>query len=215
MLALYSVNLKIMGNRPNIALIGRNTIFTPFVDTPVDDNIKIILNSVILIAAVVVLFLFLNTKLGFAIRATGNNEYMAAAQGINTDFTKLVGLALANALIALSGGLLAQYQSFTDIGMGIGMLVIGLASIMIGEVLFRFKSIFGLLMATVLGSVIYRFIIMAAIRFGMPPTDLKLVSAAIVAMALSVPAVKNYLIRGRSRLTAVNVKRRKQSDAES
>jgi putative ABC transport system permease protein len=140
---------------------------------------------------------------------------MAAAQGINTDFTKSVGLALANALIALSGALLAQYQLFTDVGMGIGMLVVGLASIMIGEVLFRFRSIFGMLAAVVLGSVIYRFVIMAAIHLGMPPVDLKLVSACIVALALSVPAVKNYIIRAKSRLAATNVKRRKETDAES
>ncbi|PYG90223.1 putative ABC transport system permease protein [Ruminiclostridium sufflavum DSM 19573] len=213
MLALYSINLKIMGNRPNIALIGSTTIFTAFKDTPDESNIKMILLSAISIIVLVMLFLFLKTKLGFAVRATGNNECMASAQGINTDFTKLIGLALANALIALSGGILAQYQSFADVGMGIGMLVVGLASIMIGEVLFRLKSIFGLLLATALGSVIYRFIIMAAIRFGMPPTDLKLVSAAIVVLALSVPAVKNYLIRTRSRLAAVNMKRRKESDA--
>lgn len=214
MLALYSINLKIMGGKPNLSLLNKDTMFTVFENAVMKDYAKIIIISGVVVFCLVALFLFLNTKLGFAIRATGNNEYMARAQGVNTDFTKLIGLAISNALVAMSGAILAQYQSFTDIGMGVGMIVIGLASIMMGEVLFGVKSVLRMLIAVALGSVIYRFIIAFALQLGMPPTDLKLASAAIVAIALSIPTLNENFAKLKSRLTVVNVKRRSRTDAE-
>lgn len=120
MQALYSINLEIMNGKPNMPLLNKATIFTTFENTVTHDYMKTIIISGILALCLVVLFLFLNTKLGFALRATGSNEYMARAQGVNTDFAKLLGLVVSNALVALSGAILAQYQSFTDIGMGVG-----------------------------------------------------------------------------------------------
>jgi ABC-type uncharacterized transport system, permease component len=207
MLALYSINLKIMGGKPNIPLLNKTTIFTAFENVFVSQYTKVIIIIAILVICIVALFLFLNTKLGLTIRATGNNEYMSRAQGINTNITKTIGLVISNALVALSGAILAQYQSFTDIGMGVGMIVVGLASIMIGEVLFRGKSMFPMLVAVALGSVIYRFIIATALQLGMPPTDLKLISAVIVAIALSIPTVNESIVRRRNRYKAVNNRR--------
>lgn len=209
MLALYSINLKVMGGKPNIPLINKTTIFTVLKDAKITNNVDIILIISILILSIISLYFFLNTKLGFALRATGNNDHMARAQAVNTDYLKLLGLAISNAFVALSGALLAQYQSFTDIGMGVGMIVIGLASIMIGEVLFGGDSSLRMLIAVSLGSIIYRFIIAFALQIGMPPTDLKLVSATIVAVALSIPALKGYLTKVRKRLAVINMKRRR------
>jgi len=210
MLALYSINLKIMHGTPNIPLINDITIFTYFGDILAKDYTKIIIASCILIFCLAVLFLFLNTKLGFAIRATGNNEYMARAQGINTDVMKLVGLAISNSLVALSGAILAQYQSLTDIGMGVGIIVIGLASIMIGEVLFRANSMLTILISIVLGSIIYRGIIAIALQMGMPPTDLRLISAIIVALALSIPELKERFVRKKDRIAVTIMQRRRR-----
>lgn len=200
MLALYSINLKIMDGKPNISLLNKTTIFTYFESIFSGDYVKILIILVILAAILALLFLFLKTKIGFALRATGNNDYMARAQGINTDFTKLTGLAISNGLIALSGAILAQYQLFTDVSMGVGMIVIGLASIMIGEVFSRLSFNLLTLCAVVFGSVIYRSIITIALRLGMPTQDMKLVSAAIVALALSVPVIKANFNRVKSRL---------------
>jgi putative ABC transport system permease protein len=209
MLALYSINLRIMGGKPNISLLNKTTIFTYFEDSILMDYTKIVIILVILIIVLLTLYLFLNTRIGFALRATGNNEFMARAQGINTDFAKLLGLGLANGLVALSGAVLAQYQLFTDVSMGIGMIVIGLASIMTGEVFSRGSFKLLTLCAVVFGSVLYRFIITAALHMGMPPTDLKLISATIVALALSVPAIKSNFGRAKSRLLIGFMKRRK------
>ena len=136
------------------------------------------------------LYLFLQTRLGFALRATGDNEQMVRASGIDTDKMKLIGLALANGLVAAAGGMIAQYQSYTDAGMGLGMVVIGLASVIIGEVVFGTKPLLRRLIAVVLGAVLYRLIIAFALASGMPATDLKLVSAVIVTVAMSTGALK-------------------------
>lgn len=116
---------------------------------------------------------------------------MVRSQGVNTDLIILIGMALSNALVSLSGALIAQEQSFVDVGMGIGMVVIGLASVIIGEAVFGVNTLFRRLVAVILGSILYRLIIAFALELGMPPTDLKLVSAIIVALALSMPVLKN------------------------
>lgn len=197
MLALYSINLKVMGNKANIPLskvLNIPTIFTPFDDTAVENYIRMLLSTAILIFVLLLLYYFLKTRFGLVLRATGDNDRMVRALGVNTDFTTLIGLALSNGLVALSGAMIAQYQSFADISMGIGMVVIGLASVIIGEVIFGTKSLLRRLIAVILGAVLYRFIIAAALRMGMPPTDLKLVSAIIVTLALSMGVIRDKVI---------------------
>jgi len=127
---------------------------------------------------------------------------MVRALGVNTDTTILVGMALSNALVALAGALLAQYQSFTDIGMGIGMVVIGLASVIIGEVVFGTRSLMRRLVAVTLGAMLYRMIIAVALEMGMPATDLKLVSATLVALALAMPVIRKKAGYYKRKMTA-------------
>lgn len=197
MLALYSINLKVMGNKANIPLskaLNVSTIFTPFHDTMLKSYIAMILSTVILVLVLILLFTFLKTKFGLVLRATGDNDKMVRASGMDTDFTTIAGLSLSNGLVALSGALIAQYQAFADVSMGIGMVVIGLASVIIGEVIFGTKSLLRRLIAVVLGAVLYRFILAIALRLGMPPTDLKLISAVIVTIALSMGIIRDKVV---------------------
>ncbi len=190
MLALYSINLKVMLNRANIPLLNKTTIFSGFENTVLEDYGAMIMAFAILMVVLIILYLFLKTKLGFALRATGDNDHMVRALGMNTDFTILVGLAISNGLVALSGAIIAQFQSFADISMGTGMVVIGLASVIIGEVIFGTKPLLRRLVAVVLGAILYRLVISIVLYLGMPATDLKLISAAIVALALSMTTIK-------------------------
>jgi len=192
MLALYSINLRIMGNRANISLLNKTTIFNTVDSGPLEGFSRLIVSFGILLMILLLLFLFLKTKLGFALRATGDNGQMVRAIGVNTDAMILLGLAISNGLVALAGALIAQYQSFADISMGVGMVVIGLASVIIGEVVFGTRPLLRRLAAVVLGSMLYRLVIALALETGMPPTDLKLISALIVAVALSTPVMKKY-----------------------
>ncbi|TEB07141.1 beta-methylgalactoside transporter inner membrane component [Pelotomaculum schinkii] len=202
MLALYSVNLKVMHGKANIPLINMATIFSSFEGFLLNDYTKIVISFGILLVILVILFLFLKTKLGFVLRATGDNDQMVRALGVNTDFTILVGLAISNGLVALSGSIIAQYQSFTDISMGTGMVIIGLASVIVGEVIFGTKTLLKRLIAVILGSIIYRLVIAFALELGMPTTDLKLVSAVIVALALSMSTIKDGFEVMKKRLDA-------------
>lgn len=204
MLGLYSINLRVMDNRANIPLINKTTVFNLLQGTPVETYAKLIIPSAILLLVLVLLFLFLKTKLGFVLRATGDNDQMVRALGVNTDSTILIGLALANALVGLSGALIAQYQSFADVSMGIGMVIIGLASVIIGEVIFGTRTLLRRLVAVVLGAILYRLVIAIALELGMPPTDLKLVSALIVTLALSMSAIKEGLYSLQKRFNAMN-----------
>lgn len=190
MLALYSINLKILGGRANIALLNKATVFSEFEKLVSGDSSRLIFAIVIVILSLIALFFFLNTRLGFLVRATGDNDQMVRALGVNTDLTIFIGLAIANGFVALSGAMIAQYQSFVDVGMGVGMVVIGLASVIIGEVVFGTSSLLRRIIAVVLGSILYRLIIAIALELGMPATDLKLVSAVIVALAMSTPVLK-------------------------
>lgn len=190
MLALYSVNLRVMAGRANIPLMDVATIYQLLAVSALGRFHKLTVALIAIVIILVLLYLFLQTRLGFALRATGDNEQMVRAAGIDTDKMKLIGLALANGLVAAAGGMLAQYQSYTDAGMGLGMVVIGLASVIIGEVVFGTKPLMRRLVAVVLGAVLYRLIIAFALASGMPATDLKLVSAVIVAVAMSTGALK-------------------------
>lgn len=199
MLGLYSVNLRIMGNKPNIPLQKSRTIYNAPQLEFLGQFSQLIGSLVILIIIVLLLYGFLKTRLGLVLRATGDNENMVRASGVNTDLTKLIGLALSSALVALSGAMIVQFQRFYDIQMGTGMVVIGLASVIIGEVVFGTKSLLRRLSAVVLGSVLYRIIIALAFEMGMPATDLKLVSAIIVAIALSAPKIGSGLAKLKKR----------------
>lgn len=185
MMASYSVNLRIMGKTPNIPLTKSETIYK------IADNLMgstyggIIMNLLLLAVIIAVLYLFLQTRLGFAFRATGDNEDMVKACGVSCDSMKLMGLAISNGFVGLAGGMLAQNQAFADINSGVGMMVIGLASVILGEVIFGTKTLLRRLIAAALGAVVYRIIMAQALYLGMESTDMKLVSAAIVAIALS------------------------------
>ncbi|MGI6731532.1 MAG: ABC transporter permease [Anaerovoracaceae bacterium] len=185
MLGLYSINLRIMGGRPNIALIKSETIYKSFKLIFPYKYSSLVLGAIILIIITVLFYFFLKTRLGFALRATGDNEEMVRASGINSDNMRIMGLGISNGFVALSGGMLAQYQSLSDISMGVGMVVIGLASVIIGEVIFGISSLKRRLIAVSLGAILYRIVISLALYLGMPASDLKLVSAIIVTIALS------------------------------
>lgn len=185
MMAAYSVNLRIMGKTPNIPLTKSETIYK-IADSVMDPTYGgIILNVILLAVVIAVLYLFLQTRLGLVFRATGDNEDMVKACGVSCDAMKLMGLAVSNGLVGLAGGMLAQNQGFADINSGVGMMVIGLASVILGEVIFGTKTLLRRLIAASLGAVVYRIIMAQALYMGMESTDMKLVSAVIVAVALS------------------------------
>lgn len=185
MLGIYSINLRIQG-KANINLTSKPTLYDMAHDVFGGFQwSSIILGVIIAVIVILLMFAFLKTRKGFALRATGDNEEMVRAAGISSDNMKLLGLSVSNGLVGLAGGLLAQYQGYSDVGMGTGMVVIGLASVIIGEVIFGTNSLMRRLIAVALGAVVYRMVIGVALYMGMPPTDLKLVSAVIVTIALA------------------------------
>jgi len=190
MTMLYSVNLRIMG-RSNIQLLTVHTLLTPLENLDVNRFIPII--AFFLVVTLCIKFLtdmFLHTQLGFAMRATGDNEQMIRTLGVNTDSMTILGLGISNAFVALSGALVSQDQGFSDVGMGIGMIVAGLASIIIGEALCGRRTVQRMTLAAVVGSIIYKFIISAGLRMGLAPTDLKMATGVMVILALGIPALK-------------------------
>lgn len=192
MIGLYSVNLMIMG-KANVPLLRAETVFTLTEDLfGVSSVVATLIVGLIATTVVgVIMYWFFGTVLGTAIRATGCNPQMARAQGINTNVMVILGLLISNGLVALSGALVAQSNGFADVGMGTGTIVIGLASVIIGEVLFGTRSFKNWLISVVLGSVVYRAVIAIVLELGMPPNDLKLFTAVLVAIALSLPVIKN------------------------
>lgn len=192
MIGLYSVNLMIMG-KANVPLLRAETVFTMTEDLfGVSSVVATLIVGLIATTVVgVIMYWFFGTVLGTAIRATGCNPQMARAQGINTNVMVILGLLISNGLVALSGALVAQSNGFADVGMGTGTIVIGLASVIIGEVLFGTRSFKNWLISVVLGSVVYRAVIAIVLELGMPPNDLKLFTAVLVAIALSLPLIKN------------------------
>ena len=193
MIALYSVNLRIMG-KANVSLLKMDTVYTAFENLGLSrNNAVMVLGLICVIAVISILYWFFGTEIGCAIRATGNNPNMVRAQGINTDITTILGLVISNGLVALSGGLIAQNQGFSDVQMGTGSIVIGLASVIIGEVLFGKKNFYSRLVSLALGAITYRIIIALVLKMGMPANDLKLFTAITVAVALSLPTIKNHI----------------------
>jgi len=206
MTALYSVNLHVMG-KSNVPLLTETSLITYFEKMlgsifrmPAELNIAgwmvpskdisalVCIFTIVLITGIL-LYLFFKTNIGTAMRATGNNAQMIRALGVSTNGMIVFGLALSNGLIALSGALLAQYQGFADVQMGIGMLVWGLASVIIGEALLNDKSLGFLITGTIMGSVVFRLLVAIALRWGMNPNDLKLITALFVFIALTLPYI--------------------------
>lgn len=199
MIALYSVNIRIMG-QANTSLLGENTVIT-ILNSMIGgsmNTLALIIGLIVSIIIIIALYWFFGTEVGSAIRATGNNEYMVRALGTNTDTMKIIGLMVSNGLVALSGAFVAQSQGYADVGMGQGTIVIGLASIIIGEVVFGNQFNFAYTLAAVVGgSVIYRIIIAVVLQLGMKSTDLKLFTAIIVAVALAIPVItKKSKVKG-------------------
>ena len=186
---LYTVNLAVMGFSSNVNMLKTDTIFSllkPLLGT----GHKLIPAAVIALAVGTFLIFFLKTRLGLSIRATGDNADMVRASSINTGFTITIGLMLSNSLTALSGAVLAQYQKTADINLGTGMVIIGLASLIIGETLCPKGKLWIKVLGAILGSIVYRFIIAIALRLDLPSECLKLISAVIVALAIGLPAMK-------------------------
>lgn len=197
-ISLWSINLRIMGGKSNLPLLKTETLISKFVDMTglTQSQCSLIVGIVVAILMIVLLYWFFGTEIGSALRATGNNEDMIRALGVNTKMTKMLALMLSNALVGLSGGLVCQSQKYADIGMGTGAIVIGLAAIVIGEVLLgRLRSFGSKLTSAVVGSVVYFLIRAAVLQMGMSTNDMKLLSAVIVALALCIPvAVTKYRI---------------------
>ena len=200
MTLLYSVNLRVMG-KSNIPLLGKETIldiFQNWFPQLSQDQLTPILFLLAVFLVKIVLDYFLGTEIGMAILATGDNEQMIRSLGVDTRITKIIGLCLSNGLVALSGSLFAQYSGFADIGMGIGTIVAGLASVIIGRSIIRGKgSISWLTISVIIGSIIYRVTVMFALRYGyrlgFQPGDLKLISVLLVVIALTFPTFKGRI----------------------
>lgn len=200
MTALYSINLRIMG-RPNVPLIAEPTVFTQLMPGMMADYIeRVIILVAVVLAAKLLLDAYLATQRGLAMRATGVNPRMASAQGINTDQAKLVGLAISNALVSLGGALFAQTQGGSDISMGIGTIVIGLAAVIIGENVLPARRMFWTTLAVVIGALLYRFFIALALNsdwIGLKSQDLNLIASTLVTVVLVLPLIKRRLLPGR------------------
>ena len=195
MIMLYSINLRIMG-RPNMSLLRADTV-TRLVDaawSPFGGFAVAVFLGLLTLAVKLLLDLFLRTEVGFALRATGDNEAMIIAQGVNARTMKVVGLALSNGLVALSGGLVAQYSGFADVGMGIGTIVVGLAAVILGGSLIRSNRVGWMTASVLIGSLIYRVAVSLALRYGyvvgFQASDLKMITAFLVILALVVPGLR-------------------------
>jgi len=196
MTGLYSINLRVMGIS-NIPLTrGTETLMTnigSFFGITDRNTSAIIVGIIFAFVVILLLRLFFNTEIGYALRATGDNENMVKAQGVSTNRMKILGLMLGNACVAMSGALVFQFQGFADIGMGVGTIVIGLASVIIGEVIFNDKNNHRALIAVVLGSILYRIIIAFVLGRGIHPNDFRLISAMMLAFALAMPMFRQKL----------------------
>ena len=195
MVGLYSVNLLIMG-RPNIPLLRSITLFDSIAlwfGTVRSPLLVIIVLAVIAFIVFMLLNWFLHTEIGLTLRATGDNEQMVRSLGVDTDKNILLGCAMSNGLVALSGALVAQNQQFCDVNMGIGMIVMGLASVIIGEALIHPRGVTSMLLTALVGTFLYRLFITIALRLGLAPGNLKLITALLVIIALAIPYIRKKL----------------------
>ena len=191
MIALYSINIRIMG-KANLSLLGKETIFKMFGNSQVSN---FALGFIICMFLVLILSLFFKTRLGLSIRATGDNEQMMRSQGANTNFKKILALMISNFMCAISGALIAQSNGYADVNLGTGSIVIALSSIVIGEAIINKDSFLLKLTSVVLGSIAYRFIIFFVLKLGMNPSDLKLFTAIVASVLLSLPNIKKIIKR--------------------
>lgn len=203
MSALYTVNLAVMGASANVSLIGKDTLYQRLFAqlAPLSkDGVKLLVGGVLALGVWLLLMWFFRTHLGLCIRATGDNEAMVRSSSINASRMKVLGLAISNGCIALSGAVVAQYQGYADISSGMGILVVGLASVIIGEAVLGRRGVAYGLASAIVGSAVYRLIISLALSTNIfPAYFLKLVSAVIVGAALSIPAVRDALAKRRLR----------------
>jgi putative ABC transport system permease protein len=196
MTALYSINIRVMGGSPNIALLGKPSVFDPFRSLNLPSYLVYnIVFGVVAVLVVALLIWFLRTEFGQALVATGDNPRMITSLGVNTNFTIIIGVGISNSLVALSGALIAQYQGSADVGMGVGTIVAGLASIVIGETIFGKRRLWTTIISVLLGSIIYRLAIAVALRlkikgFSFEPSDLNLITASLVVLALVFPLLR-------------------------
>ncbi|MDK6275411.1 ABC transporter permease [Pseudoglutamicibacter cumminsii] len=211
MIALYSINLHIMGNSAAKPLLGETTMLTPLEENGLlrDNWVGSGLLLIGVLAVAFVLIWFLHTRTGLALRATGNNSQMATSFRVNTDNQKILGLAISNGLVAVSGAFLAQYQSIADATMGIGLIVIGLASVIVGQAIFGQRRVWQAVLACIAGSILYRWVLQIALGAGLPASDMKLASAVLVVIALLLPRLEVFKKMKGSKL------RREQQDAEA
>ncbi|NPV91306.1 MAG: ABC transporter permease [Firmicutes bacterium] len=202
MTGLYTVNLAFMGGKANLSVVGSDTVFSLIESiswAPGEMGITLLALSICIII-IAILAVFFKTRVGLAVRATGDNEDMVRSSSINANVTKCIGLSMGNAAVALSGALICQYQMFSDVGSGSGMVIIGLASVIIGETIFGRRSVTIGLVAAAFGSIMYRIIVAFALKIDMfPPYALKLISAVIVIIALSGPAIKAIIQQNKIR----------------
>jgi len=197
MVALYSINLMVMMGRSNIALLREVTVFDHVSQfLRIEDKVTLSIIFMVVLAVIILAILnwFLRTEIGLALRATGENEQMVRGLGGNTDMTTILGVSISNGLVALSGALIAQNQGVSDVGMGVGMIVMGLASVIIGEGIFRPRGVTAILLAVVGGTFTYRLFIGVALRYNLvSASNLKLITALLVIIALAIPYIQKKL----------------------
>jgi len=208
MIALWSINLRIMGTS-NLSLLRADTLITPLREAGVKGTwVSILIFLVFVVIVKLIIDWFLSTDRGLAIQATGNNEQMIRSLGVNTHGTAILTLALSNGLVAVCGALIAQYQGFADISMGIGLILIGLAAVIVGQAIFAGRGIFMATTGAIAGAVIYWLVIFFALRIGFNPNDMKLISAVLVVAALllprwgflkRIPSMRQILVASRAR----------------
>ncbi|WP_336652381.1 MULTISPECIES: ABC transporter permease [unclassified Leucobacter] len=188
MIALWSINLRIMG-KANVPLLREDTVMTPLRDSGWMGKtwIAVLVFAVALFLLKLIVDWFLSTDLGLSIQATGNNEQMIRSFGVSTDGTKILTLSLSNGLVALAGALVAQYQGFADISMGVGLILVGLASVILGQAVLGQRNLFMASLAVLIGSVLYRLIVFFALSVGLNPNDMRAVTAVLVILALLLP----------------------------
>jgi len=197
MVGLYSINLRVMG-RSNLPLLREATIFSltsQLLGLETRLEYRLVVAGVLAVVVFFILNWFLRTEIGLALRATGDNEQMVRGAGVDTDKMTILGVSIANGLVAFSGGVVAQGQGFSDVNMGVGMIIMGLAAVIIGEALFRPKGVARLLLAALGGTFVYRLVISIALRMGMRAGDLKLITAVIVIIALAIPYLQKKIRR--------------------
>ena len=202
MTALWSINLRIMG-APNVSLLGEQTIFTPFIEGGNGYWVRVVVVLGVVVLAKLALDWFFNTETGLAMRATGSNLKMAQAQGVNTSLMIILGMAISNGLIALSGAIFVQTQGGADISIGIGTIVIGLAAVILGEAVLSAKRIFWITVSVLIGSVLYRLFVQIALssdtlrEIGFKSQDLNLITALLVVIVLMLPKIKAKLLKNK------------------